>query len=420
MKIGVLGAGALGLTAGHQLAKKGHQVVVIEKAEGVGGLVSSIKIGDSYLERFYHHIFQTDKEIISLIKEVGLEDKLEWKRPITSTYYQGKVYQFDSPLSVLRFSPLPFMNRIKLGLAVFYLKIKNDYSSFEDKEAKDWIIKWMGEKAWEIVWGPLFKGKFSSLAGKVTMSWFWSRVHVRTASLGYLKGGFYPFYLRLAEQIESWGGEIQTGQEVTEIRESRGKVKVFTKISEFEFDKLLVTIPTTLFFNLAKLPTEYKEKYAPPLHYGALNTILFLKKRLTDIYWLNISDESFPFLVLVEHTNFRDIKEYANHHLVYLGNYLPVEDPKFKKSDEEILQEYLPYLQKINPNFDQSWVEKVVISRAPFAQPVVTKGYKKKLPPYLTPLKNVYLANMSQVYPEDRGQNYSIKLALEVVAKYFS
>lgn len=419
MRMGILGSGILGLTAGYRLSRFGHEVTVLEKAPEIGGLLTSLKIGETYLERFYHHVFKTDKEIISLVEEVGLADRLEWIKPNTSTYYQGKIYRFDSPLSVMMFSPLPFLDRIRLGLIAAYIKLKNDYSTFEKITAYDWINKWMGEKVWEVVWGPLFRGKFGDLAKKISMSWFWSRVHLRSSALGYLRGGFYYLYLKLAEKIKEKGGKVLTNQEVTEIKNVGGKVKVYTKSSEYEFDSLLVTTPTMLFFNLAKLPEDYVKKYAPPLHYGALNIILFLKKKLTAIYWLNISDSEFPFLVFVEHTNFRDKKEYGGKVVIYLGNYLPMDHPIFKQSDQEILKKYLPYLKKLNSDFDKDWVESYEISKAPFAQPIVTLDFKKKIPPHETPLKNVYLANMSQVYPEDRGQNYSIKLAEKVVRKYF-
>lgn len=419
MKIGILGSGILGLAAAYRLSKNGHQVTILERSDSIGGLLASEKVGNSYLERFYHHIFRSDKEIISLIEEVGLGEKLEWEKPNTSIYFKGKIYRFDSPLSVLLFPPLPFLDRLRVGLGAFYLKIKKDYTSFENVTAYQWINKWMGRKSWEVVWGPLFGGKFTDLAKEVIMPWFWSRVHLRSAALGYLRGGFYHLYLRLAEKIKEYGGEVKTSQEVTEIRNQNGKVKIFTKSDEFEFDSCLVTIPTTLFFNLASLPEEYKNKYTPPLHYGAVNIILFLKRKLSGVYWLNISDPDFPFLVFVEHTNFRDKSEYDGKHIIYLGNYLPTDHPIFKENDKVILKKYLPHLKKINPDFESDWIEDYIITKAPFAQPVVTLGYKKKLPPHETPLKNVYLANMSQVYPEDRGQNYSVKLAEKVVKKYF-
>jgi protoporphyrinogen oxidase len=113
----------------------------------------------------------------------------------------------------------------------------------------------------------------------------------------------------------------------------------------------------------------------------------------------------------VDHTNMRSPEEYGGRHLLYLGNYLPMSHRYFKMADAEVVAEFLPHLKRLNPEFEEEWVTERWVFKAPFAQPVVTREYEAHIPPLKTPLPNVYMGNMFQVYPQDRGQNYSIRLA---------
>jgi protoporphyrinogen oxidase len=106
--------------------------------------------------------------------------------------------------------------------------------------------------------------------------------------------------------------------------------------------------------------------------------------------------------------------DYGGRHLVYLGNYLPMSDRRFSMSKKDLLDWFLPYLTRINPAFDRSWVNDAWVFKAPFAQPIVTMDYHRHIPPHETPIPGVFLANMFQVYPQDRGQNYSIQMAYRV------
>lgn len=468
MKIGILGGGALGLTAAYRLAQQGHQVVILERELIVGGLASSFRVGagrvgasetagvgtaasdqadeaeGSYLEKFYHHIFKTDRVIVSMIQELGLGRRLYWGRPKTSAVRHGEIRQLDDPLSVLLYKPLGFFARLRMGLATAYLKLQPDHRPLEGTTAADWIRRWEGQAAYDVVWGPLLTAKFGDYSQKIAMPWFWSRVHLRTSSLGYLRGGFYQLYARLAERVRDLGGEIRLGQAVTAIEgQPSGKVRVETRASaptggavttrptEYatepaepveiteEFDAVISTLPTRLFLKLARgLPEEYRQKHDWGDHYGAHCVILSLDRQLlTDgTYWLNVTDPGYPFLAVVEHTNFIDAADYDGQRLVYLGNYLPMSSPRFRQSDEVILAEFLPALKRIRSDFDESWVKRSWVFKAPFAQPIVTLDFHEHIPPLATPVANLYTANMFQVYPQDRGQNYSIKLGEEVAA----
>lgn len=419
MHIGVLGGGALGLTAALRLARRGAQVTIIEKESELGGLAAGFHVGDSgtYLEKFYHHIFRSDKDIQALIDEMGLGDKLTWHNVNTSTLYKGKLWKL-SPVDLLLRYPISVIARLRLIMGTVYLKATSNYRALNKSTAVEWLQKWMGKEAYDMQFKPVLVGKFGDFYDKISMSWFWSRVHERSLDLGYLGGGFQQLYDRLGEEIEKAGGTIKRGTAVTRIVPVEGgKTRVEIDNGEpYVFDAVVSSLPTKLFLRLAEgLPEDYKRKYDWGEALGAHVAVLALKESLLDpVYWLSIADAGYPFLVAVDHTNMRSPQEYGGRHLLYIGNYLPMSHRYFKQPDEETLAEFMPHLKRLNPAFDESWIEEKWVFKAPFAQPIVTRDYAAHIPPLKTPLPNVYMGNMFQVYPQDRGQNYSIRLGEKI------
>lgn len=420
MHIGVLGGGAAGLTVAMRLGQRGAQVTLIEKENELGGLAAGFKVGDSgtYLEKFYHHLFRSDKDIQALIEELGLGDKLAWHKVNTSTLYNGKFVRV-APKDILLNYPISVSARLRLSAVTAYLKFTGNYRRFKKYTAAEWLQRWMGKEAYTMQFEPVLKGKFHHYASEIAMPWFWSRVHERSLDLGYLRGGFQQLYDRLGEEVTKAGGEIQLGTAVTRITPVEGgKTRVETDNGEtYTFDAVVSTLPTKLFLRLAEgLPQSYRDKYDWGAALGAHVVILALKKSLLDpVYWLSIADQGFPFLVAVDHTNMIPTSDYGGRHLLYLGNYLPMDHSYFKQPDEKTVEEFLPHLKKLNPAFEEDWITQYWVFKAPFAQPVVTREYEEHIPPLKTPLPNVYMGNMFQVYPQDRGQNYSIRLAERLV-----
>lgn len=392
--------------------------MVVYEREGVpGGLAAGFPLGESHLEKFYHHLFRSDRDAIALIEELGLGDALVWPRPKTSTLLGGAFHQLDSPATVLRFQPLSLPDRLRLATALAYLKLEPHYERLERTTADRWIRRWMGPAVHRQLWQPLLKSKFGAYADTITASWFWARIHYRSTSLGYLRGGFQRLYDALVAEIRRLGGTIALGTEVRLIEPlASGGFRVVTDRGEETFDRIISTLPIRLLTRLAPtLGPDYAERYGQERYLGAHVLILSLDRPLTDVYWLNINDPGFPFMALVEHTNYMPPENYGGRHLVYLGNYLPMEHPYFGRSAEEMVEEYLPALQRINPDLRRSWITEARVFAAPYAQPIVDVGYRGRIPPHETPLPNLYVANMAQVYPQDRGQNYSIRLANELV-----
>jgi protoporphyrinogen oxidase len=160
LKIGIVGGGFTGLTAGYELAKQGHQVVVYEQLSECGGLVSVTQVGDLNLENFYHHIFTSDQELVDLIEELGLGSRMQWLTPYNSTYINGQFYSLNTPGDLLRFRELPFIERIRMGLLILRSWYIKNWSKLEKCYAKDWVYKNAGKQAYAKFWGPFFYSKF--------------------------------------------------------------------------------------------------------------------------------------------------------------------------------------------------------------------------------------------------------------------
>jgi protoporphyrinogen oxidase len=416
----VLGAGALGLTVALRLAQRGDEVVVVERERLPGGLASGFEVEPGmYLDRFYHHLFASDRHAIGLIRELGLGEDLIWRRPLTVTLRDGHVHQLDSPLSLLRFRPLPVRARVRMGFWLAYLRFLKSPERLEGQTAAAWIERRMGRAAYRVVWGPLLRGKFGDLADQIAMPWFWARVHDRTASLGYLRGGFQRLYDRLAERIREKGGDLRFGTEVREVRSNPTHgMQVITSDGTIDVDRVVSTLAVRLTCRLTpELPDAYRAKHEWGTAYGAHCLVLALDRPLTQSYWMNVNDPGFPFMALVEHTNYLSADDYGGRHLVYLGNYRPMDDPLLRMSAAEVLAEFAPALARVNPAFSPDWVTDAWSFAAPFAQPIVTVDYRGHIPPFASPLPGLWVASMFQVYPHDRGQNYSIDLAQRLVAE---
>ena len=418
----VLGAGALGLTVAYRLAQRGDDVVLIEREPLPGGLAAGFEIEPGmWLDKFYHHLFRGDRHAIGLIEELGLGDDLLWPRPLTVTLRDGKIHQLDSPTSLLRFDPLPVVDRFRMGAWLAYLKVLPGPDRLEGQTAADWIRRRMGATGYDVVWGPLLRGKFGELADEIAMPWFWARVHDRTAELGYLRGGFQRLYNRLAERLTELGAELRFGTEVREVRTDAAAGGLTVTPAEgppIPVDRVVSTLAVRLTCRLApELPDDYRSRYEWGKAYGAHCLVLALDRPLTESYWMNVNDPGFPFMALVEHTNYMDPADYGGRRLVYLGNYRPMDDPLLRAPTDEVVAEFAPHLARVNPEFEPSWITRAWSFAAPFAQPIVTVDYRHHIPPFETPVPGLWVGSMFQVYPHDRGQNYSIDLAQRLVAR---
>lgn len=428
MKIGIIGGGVAGLTAGYRLLQSGNEVHVYEAAPGWGGLVRTFEIGGTPLECFYHHIFNTDKLVVKMIEEMGQAEHMTWRESQVGIFSGGRVYNFVTPLDLLRFKPVGLADRVRLGLMGLYLRRRKDgRARYESVTAKDWIIKFAGKRNWDVVWEPLFRGKFGDMADKIVMTWLWNKIYLRFSSrqsglmqkevLGYAQGSFGGWIQELARRIRQLGGHLHAGAPVERILTSGDRATGLALASgeSVALDAVIATVANKTFLRIAPdLPEDYLALCRGVPYQDALCMVLTLKRPLSHVYWLNINDNSIPFLALIEHTNLIEKEQYGGQHVLYISNYLDKESPLLQMPEEELWRLYAPHLKKINPGFEESWVTQRWLFKAPDAQPVFTLANAGRIPPHRTPAQGLYLANMSQIYPEDRGQNYSIRLGEDI------
>jgi protoporphyrinogen oxidase len=415
MKIAIVGAGYSGMVAAYDLKKAGHDVAIFESAEYVGGLASGFKEPhwDWSVEKFYHHWFQSDSEMLGLIRELGLEDKVRFPRPLTVMLYKNKWYPFDSILKALLFPGLGFgLNKIRFGFVGLFLRLTNNWRALEKVTADQWMLKYAGRQVYEQMWKPLLIGKFGPFYKDVNMAWMWARIHARTTRLGTFEGGFQKFADLFAEKLREMGVEIRLKAQIKSIKPNQATGSL--TVDDESFDKALVTTSPNLMARLCPdLPENYLKGLLDLKSMGAVVMTLALKHELSKqgYYWFNVpKDEGYPFLALVEHTNFVPKENFGGDHIVYAGDYLEMGHEYFSMSDDELLDRFVPAFQKFNPEFSREWVKKIWVHKTNYAQPVPLVNHSKNIPAIQTPIEGLYFASMSQVYPWDRGTNFAVEI----------
>ncbi|PIS15199.1 hypothetical protein COT63_01250 [Candidatus Shapirobacteria bacterium CG09_land_8_20_14_0_10_38_17] len=398
-RIAIIGGGITGLTLAYRLSPR-NKVTVFEKEKVLGGLAISFKKENWQwpLENFYHHLFTNDKELLKLLKDLKIN--YFFSRPKTSIYQKGQIYQFDSAISLLTYPHLNLYQKLRAGTAIAILKTLPNEKLLREKLAVHILPQLMGDKAYQVLWEPLLCGKFGQQMNQISAGWIWARIKKRSQKLGYIKNGYQYLIDRLTAEIKKNKGQIKVNYPIKNLNQLKN------------FSKIIVTTSPPIFLKIAPaLPQKYKNQLASIKMLAALNLILVTKKPLlTDnTYWLNISDRNFPFVALVQHTNFINPHFYNGNHILYIGGYYPQNHPYLKMNKESLLKKFLPYLKKINHHFQQSAIINYQLSKSLYAQPIVTPHYQKTIPSYQTPIDNVYLVCMEQIYPWDRGINYTIK-----------
>jgi protoporphyrinogen oxidase len=440
VRIAVIGAGVAGLVAAYRLTAAGHEVDVYERWPGLGGQAATIDIGGGHrLERYYHHLFTTDRHIAALYEELGMPDELEWRPSSVAMFAHGRQWPFTTPGDLLRFGPLPLLSRVRMGAAVLLLqRLANDQAPYERITARAWIERRMGKAAWREVWGPMLRGKFGARADEIAMVWIWNKLRLRRGEdareehLGYPGRSWEPLFERLQREIESRGGRvlidrpavrIAPGFEVTAGAPGSFRTghdpQAFTADGAERYDRVLATVPNDVFERMLApglLPDDYLAGLRSIEYFAALCLLLELDRPFSGFYWTNVADRELPFVGLIEHTNFVEPERYDGRRFLYVANYLEHGHELLGLDADALLERYLPGLKRVNPAFERSWVKASWLHREPAAQPIVTVGYHERIPALKTPVPGLVLANTTQVYPEDRGTNYAVRLGDQAAA----
>lgn len=422
-KVGIIGAGAGGLAAAWELSLRGHQVVIFEAEDRVGGLAAGFKDENWawWLEKFYHHWFASDQDLLKLADELGVRHKILFTRPKSSFWLKGGIYQMDSPISALKLPLMSWYAKLRYGpVGFYYMRLNKKWAWMEQYTADEWIRKHMGEEYYRILWRPSLIGKFGEAYREVNMAWLWARMHSRTSKLGTYVGGFQAFMEDFAAALRQKSVAIRLNTPITCVQKTDEGIEVESAAGKEMFDAVISTTSPRLLLKLVpQIGGEYAEKVSALRSMGSVVVILALKVQLlTDgTYWLSLptdtpdkSKSEFPFLALVEHTNYMDKQHFGGDHLVYLGDYVAPDHEYFKLSEDQLAERFIPALTRVNPNFSPEWIRRRWVFRAPYAQPLPTVNHSKNIPDIRTPVQGVYWASMSQVYPWDRGTNYAVEI----------
>jgi protoporphyrinogen oxidase len=421
-RIGIVGAGIGGLSAAWELARQpGVTVEVYERDPYTGGLAGWFEVGGTTLERFYHHIYRVDEDLIGLIRELGLEDHLVFRATNTGCFYVNAIYRLSSPLDLLRFKPLGFLDRLRLGMLAVKTRTVRDWRELDEITAKQWMIESAGQRVYDVVWAPLFRAKFGKFADQVSAAWLWSKFVQRGGSrsktgreeLGYFAGGYGKLFTELERRLEAAGARIHLARPVEEVAIEGDRVVGLQVDGRLErFDAVLVTAQLPDFVTMAPgLPAEYREKLGRIGFLANTCLVLHLNHALSDTYWVNITDVECPFVGVIEQTNLLGPEYYQGGHLAYISRYMERSDPYYRMTADELYAAYLPYLKRIFPEFREEWVIGRYLWREPHAQSIVSVGFRHLIPDHRTPVRNLYLSTMAQIFPEDRQMSNGVKLA---------
>ncbi|MCL4360202.1 FAD-dependent oxidoreductase [Patescibacteria group bacterium] len=411
MRIAIIGGGMTGLSAAYELTGKGHSVMLFEKNAVLGGLAAGFKEANwSWpLEQSYHHWFTNDRAMLTLLRDIGLSEKIILKRPVTATLWHDLPYQLDSGRHLLLFPALSPVDKVRTALLLGLLKLNPFWQPLESLSAQSLIRIVGGNEAWRVIWEPLLQGKFGGYSNLVAASWFWARIHKRTSRLMYLSGGFQTLINTLERRIQSSGGVISANCVVTKVfpeKRSGSFILTTNRNGRHTADRILLTVPTAIAARL--LPLSYP---TPIPHLHAVTLVLETKQPIMRrTYWLNITDRSYPFLAVVAHTNFIDKRHYGNHHITYVGNYLPQDHPLLSVSAQQLFRAYVPSLKRLTPRFSETSVVSMHRFIGYAAQPVHELHYSRRAPTLATPIPGIFLANLDSIYPWDRGTNYAVEL----------
>ena len=412
------------MSAALELAQRDVDCTLYEKDNVLGGLAGSFRVNDVYLEKFYHHLFTSDTDMAALIERLGLGDKLEWL-PTTNSYWADRFYRLSTPLDLLKFTRIPLIDRIRLGLLYLRTKWVKDWQPLEGITAREWLIQMAGHRVYEAVWEPLLRSKFGRYADQVAAVWIWNKLKLRGSSrgskqeerLGYLRGGFGQVIDAVDAALRDRGVRILLEAPVERITIRNGVVRgVEVGGSDEPYDLILVTTAPQVLVDLAPdLPNAYREELAKIEYLANVCLVMRLDRTLSDTYWLNVGDPEIPFTGVIEHTNMQRPETYGGAHLAYISRYLDPADPAYGLPAEELLASYVPHLRRMFAGFQRDWVQEVWAWRERYTQPVIGLHYSQHKPAFQTPVAGLWLSCMAQVYPEDRGMNYAVAYGRRVV-----
>lgn len=416
-RVVVIGAGAMGLAAAYRAAKNGHEVDLVEAASEPGGMAGHFDFDGVSIERFYHFICHTDLPTFSLLEELGIADKLQWRLTSMGFFNNRKLYPWGNPIALLRLPALGLIDKLRCGIFAFVCVRRNRWPAIENESARSWIVRWCGASVYERLWKPLFELKFYEYADNISAAWIWTRIRrigrsrksIFQEELGYLEGGSITLVNALVDAIRARGGKIHLGQPVQQVTVQDGRVTgVQTAACHYPADAVICTTPTPLVSAIVPdLPQDWKDRYNAIHNIGVICVIFKLSQSVSPHFWINVSEPDIEIPGVIEFTNLRKIGDDT---VVYVPYYMPVTNKKFSWPDADLLAEAFACLQRINPTLTSDKIIATKVARLRHGQPICEPGFAAKIPPIQTPIAGLQVADTCYYYPEDRGIAESVRV----------
>lgn len=421
-KFVVLGAGPMGLMCAMELLKAGHEIDLYERDDRIGGMSASFDFDGLEIERYYHFICKTDQPMFDLLDELGLRDSLRWVDTRMGYYYDGRLQRWGTPGALLSFRGLGMVGKLRYALhALLTTRIRN-WDTLDRIEATSWIRKWVGTHAYNVLWKSLFDLKFYEYADQLSAAWIGTRIkrvglsrrNMFQESLGYLAGGSATLLHAMRSFIEARGGRIHLKSGIERVAVRDGRVSgVVVNGETLPCDAMISTAPIQYVPRLAPdLPPEFVERIKAIRNIPVACVILKLDRPLSENFWTNINDPAIAIPGVIEYSN---LNPETGKTIVYAPFYMPKTHPKWAKGNDELINEVIGYLGKINPAFHPDWVLARHCHRYDFAQTICPPSFHDMLPPMRTPIEGLFMADTAYYYPEDRSISESVNVAQALV-----
>ena len=420
----VLGAGISGLFCALRLAEQGSSVTLIEGSHQLGGLGTFFEHDGRTFEKFYHCMLPSDGPLLALLEWLGLSDQVYWKGSSFAYADSGRVYPLNQPIDLLRFAPLPFVDRLRVGVTGAWGRIASD-KGLDDITTAQWLQRLSGRRAFRKFWQPMLEAKFGDRYEDVPALWFWTRFNREKGESkgerkGYIRGGYQRITAVIEHRLRELGVTIRMGEKIESLDlDPDGRPTVALAGETLAFDRAVVTLPWPALAQSAG-PRLKSQSTVPDWtidFQGVVNHVLFLKQPLTPHYWLATPESGIPFDGVVETSTLTDEADRGpGRHVVYLTKYLHRSDPRFAEPEADLRRRWWQALQELFPHLRPDDIEAEFLFRAPFVEPVYTRGYLKRRPPEVMVPGRVFLATTAQVYPTVTSWNGSVIQAQRTLA----
>ena len=418
----VIGGGILGLRLAQRLRRQGKEVTLFEAADRLGGLAGAWELGGVVWDRHYHVTLLSDTHLRVLLAELGLEDDLVWGETRTGFYTDGKLYSMSNTLEFLRFPPLGWLDKLRLGWTIFYASKIRNWKRLEQISVEDWLRRWSGKRTLNKIWLPLLRAKLGENYRKASAAFIWAiiarmyaarRTGLKREMFGYVRGGYARILERFGALLDREGVQLRLGCRVDTVRREDGLNWVETADGQRQaFDGVVVTSPAPVAERLcAGLSGDERDRLRGITYQGIICASLLLRQPLADYYVTNITDDWVPFTAVIETSTLVNRQEFGSHCLVYLPHYVAPDDPAFGLSDEEIREQFLTALERMYPHFRREDVLAFRVSRVRHVLAISTLNYSEKLPSMATSVPGLFVVNSAHIVNGTLNVNETLALA---------